>query len=158
MKPLHIFNTLSRTVEEFRPAHPPIVTFYSCGPTVYLPQHLGNMRAYVFVDTLKRVLAYNGYDVRHVMNITDVGHMTSDGDAGEDKIEKTARAEGKSPLEIANEYLALFNQDCQALNIQPPNVAQSRATGHIPEMIALIERIIANRSIRAGISNARRCR
>ena len=83
------------------------MTFYSCGPTVYLPQHLGNMRAYVFVDTLKRVLEYNGYDVRHVMNITDVGHMTSDEDAGEDKIEKTARAEGKTPLEIANRYLAL---------------------------------------------------
>ncbi|HTT76380.1 MAG TPA: cysteine--tRNA ligase [Candidatus Binataceae bacterium] len=142
MKPLYIFNTLSRTVEEFSPANPPIVTFYSCGPTVYLPQHLGNMRAYVFVDTLKRVLAYNGYDVRHVMNITDVGHMTSDEDAGEDKIEKTARAEGKSPLEIANHYLALFHDDCAKLNIQPPTV-ECRATDHIPEMIALIEKIIA---------------
>ena len=142
MKPLHIFNTLSRTVEEFSPAKPPIVTFYSCGPTVYLPQHLGNMRAYVFVDTLKRVLAYNGYDVRHVMNITDVGHMTSDEDAGEDKIEKTARAEGKSPLEIANHYLALFHDDCAKLNIEPPTV-ECRATDHIPEMVALIEKIIA---------------
>jgi cysteinyl-tRNA synthetase len=141
VKPLSLFNTLSRTVEEFRPANPPIATFYSCGPTVYLPQHLGNMRAYVFVDTLKRVLAYNGYDVRHVMNITDVGHMTSDEDAGEDKIEKTARLEGKPPLEIANEYLALFESDCRRLNIEPPAV-QCRATDHIPDMIALIEKII----------------
>jgi len=143
VKPLHIFNTLSRTVEEFRPANPPAVTFYSCGPTVYLPQHLGNMRAYVFVDTLKRVLAYNGYDVRHVMNITDVGHMTSDEDTGEDKIEKTARAEGKSPLEIANYYLELFEQDCARLKIEPPTV-QCRATDHIPAMIALIKRIITH--------------
>ncbi|HUN59161.1 MAG TPA: cysteine--tRNA ligase [Candidatus Binataceae bacterium] len=142
MKPLHIFNSLNRTVEEFGPADPPIVTFYSCGPTVYLPQHLGNMRAYVFVDTLKRVLAYNGYDVRHVMNITDVGHMTSDEDAGEDKIEKTARAEGKSPLEIANHYLALFHDDCTKLNIERPTV-ECRATDHIPEMVALIQKIIA---------------
>jgi len=142
VKPLHIFNSLNRTVEEFGPADPPIVTFYSCGPTVYLPQHLGNMRAYVFVDTLKRVLAYNGYDVRHVMNITDVGHMTSDEDAGEDKIEKTARAEGKSPLEIANHYLALFHDDCTKLNIERPTV-ECRATDHIPEMVALIQKIIA---------------
>jgi cysteinyl-tRNA synthetase len=141
VKPLHIFNTLSRTIQEFSPAKPPIVTFYSCGPTVYLPQHLGNMRAYVFVDTLTRVLEYNGYDVRHVMNITDVGHLTSDEDAGEDKIEKTARAEGKQPIEIANHYLQLFHDDCAKLNIEPPTM-ECRATDHIPEMIALIARII----------------
>jgi cysteinyl-tRNA synthetase len=143
VKPLYIFNSLTRTVEEFHPANPPGVTFYSCGPTVYLPQHLGNMRAYIFVDTLKRVLAYNGYDVRHVMNVTDVGHMTSDEDAGEDKIEKTARAEGKLPLEIANHYLRLFHYDCAKLNIEAPTV-ECRATDHIPDMIALIERIIAH--------------
>jgi cysteinyl-tRNA synthetase len=143
VKPFYIFNSLTRTVEEFHPANPPKVTFYSCGPTVYLPQHLGNMRAYIFVDTLKRVLAYNGYDVRHVMNVTDVGHMTSDEDAGEDKIERTARAEGKSPLEIANHYLALFHDDCAKLNIEPPTV-ECRATDHIPGMIVLIERIIAH--------------
>ncbi|HEX4209598.1 MAG TPA: cysteine--tRNA ligase [Candidatus Binataceae bacterium] len=141
MKPLHIFNTLSRTVEEFSPAKAPMVTFYSCGPTVYAEQHLGNLRAYIFVDTLRRVLAYNGYDVRHVMNITDVGHMTSDEDAGEDKIEKTARHEGRSPLEIADEYLALFESDCLLLNIEPP-IVQCRATEHIPEMIELIDKII----------------
>jgi len=141
VKPFQIFNTLSRTVEEFRPLSPPNVTLYSCGPTVYLPQHLGNLRAYVFVDTLRRALEFNGFKVRHVMNVTDVGHMTSDEDAGEDKIEKTAREQGKSPLEIANFYLDQFNRDCAALNIEPPSI-QSRATEHIPEMLALIERII----------------
>ena len=106
MRPFSIFNTLSRSVEEFIPQHPPEVTMYSCGPTVYLPPHLGNMRAYLFVDTLKRALKFNGYRVRHVMNVTDVGHMTDDADAGEDKIEKTARApsrnrRAKSPITIS---------------------------------------------------------
>ena len=123
MKPFYIFNTLTRRVEEFQPLNPPVVTFYSCGPTVYLPQHLGNMRAYVFVDTLRRALALNGYDVRHVMNITDVGHMTSDEDAGEDKIEKTARAEGKTPREVADFYIAQFKRDCERLNIRPSRAA-----------------------------------
>ena len=143
MKPFYIFNTLDRRVEEFQPLNPPVVTYYSCGPTVYLPQHLGNMRAYVFVDTLRRALELNGYDVRHVMNITDVGHMTSDADAGEDKIEKTARAEGKTPREVADFYIAQFRRDCDKLNIRlpaPPRLC--RATDHVDDMIALIERIV----------------
>jgi cysteinyl-tRNA synthetase len=159
VKPFQIFNTLSRTVEKFEPldrSDPPVVTFYSCGPTVYLPQHLGNMRAYVFVDTLRRSLEFNGYRVRHVMNITDVGHMTSDEDAGEDKIEKTARAEGKTPLEVANFYIDQFKGDCALLNIQlppdaaphaaphPPQSALCRATDNIPAMIGVIEEIIAH--------------
>jgi cysteinyl-tRNA synthetase len=159
VKPFQIFNTLSRSVEKFEPldrSDPPTVTFYSCGPTVYLPQHLGNMRAYVFVDTLRRALEFNGYRVRHVMNITDVGHMTSDEDAGEDKIEKTARAEGKTPLEVANFYIGQFKRDCALLNIQlppdaaphdephPPQSALCRATDNIPAMIRVIEEIIAH--------------
>lgn len=156
MKPLQIYNSLTRAVEEFVPLTPGVVTFYSCGPTVYLPQHLGNMRAYVFVDTLKRALRFNGYDVRHVMNITDVGHMTSDADAGEDKIEKTARAQGKSPREVADFYIAQFKRDCAALNIElppdapagdnpaPPQNALCRATDNIDAMIAVTVRIIAN--------------
>ena len=156
MKPFHIYNTLSRSVEEMRPANPPVVTYYSCGPTVYLPQHLGNMRAYIFVDTFKRALRFNGYDVRHVMNITDVGHMTSDEDAGEDKVEKTARAEGKTPREVADFYIAQFKRDCAALNIElppdvgpaqqaaPPMSALCRATDNIHEMIEVIERIAAH--------------
>ena len=143
MKPFHIFNTLDRKVEEFEALNPPEVTLYSCGPTVYLPQHLGNMRAYVFVDNLRRALEFNGYRVRHVMNVTDVGHMTGDIDEGEDKVEKTARAEGRSPLEVANKYLELFQRDCAQLNIvlpKPPYLC--RATDHIPDMIALITRIL----------------
>jgi cysteinyl-tRNA synthetase len=143
MKPFYIFNTLTRRVEEFQPLDPPRVTYYSCGPTVYLPQHLGNMRAYVFVDTLRRVLQLSGYDVRHVMNITDVGHMTSDADAGEDKVEKTARAEGKTPREVADFYIAQFKRDCERLNIRlpaPPMLC--RATDHVGDMIALTRRIV----------------
>jgi cysteinyl-tRNA synthetase len=145
VKPFYIFNSLTRSVEEMRPGNPPEVTYYSCGPTVYLPQHLGNMRAYLFVDTLKRALAFNGFKVRHVMNITDVGHMTSDEDAGEDKIEKTARAEGKSPLEVADFYIAQFKRDCARLNIELPEPPMlCRATDHVPDMIALIARIVSN--------------
>jgi cysteinyl-tRNA synthetase len=141
VKPFHIYNTLSRSIEEFQPQRPPEVSMYSCGPTVYLAPHLGNMRAYLFVDTLRRALQFNGYRVKHVMNVTDVGHMTDDADDGEDKIEKTARAEHKSPLEIANHYLGLFLRDMDLLKIQRPDVL-SRATDHIAEMIALTQRII----------------
>jgi cysteinyl-tRNA synthetase len=142
VKPFQIFNTLSRSVEEFVPLNPPKVTFYSCGPTVYLPQHLGNMRARLFADTLTRALRFNGYQVRHVMNVTDVGHMTTDEDAGEDKIEKTARAQGKSPREVADYYLEMFLRDTDTLKIERPDVI-CRATDHIPDMIDLIQRIIA---------------
>ena len=146
MKPFYIYNTLSRTVEEFKPLEPAVATYYSCGPTVYLPQHLGNMRSYLFADTLKRALRFNGYEVRHVMNVTDVGHMTSDEDAGEDKVEKTARAEGRTPKEVADYYTELFKADLRRLNIEFPTVPPetfSRATEHIADMIALIERILA---------------
>ena len=143
VKPFYIFNTLNRTIEELRPGNPPEVTYYSCGPTVYLPQHLGNMRAYVFVDTLKRALRFNGFAVRHVMNITDVGHMTSDEDSGEDKIEKTARAEHKTPREVADFYIAQFKQDCARLNIELPEPPLlCRATDHVGDMIGLIEKLL----------------
>jgi cysteinyl-tRNA synthetase len=142
VKPFHIFNSLSRSVEEFHPIAPPRVSLYACGPTVYLPQHLGNLRTYLNWDFLRRALELGGFKVQHVMNVTDVGHLTSDGDAGEDKIEKTARAEGIEPIEVANKYLAQFKRDCSALNIEPPHV-WCRATEHIADMIALIERIIA---------------
>ncbi len=142
MKPFYIYNTLSRSVEELKPLNPPVVTLYSCGPTVYLPQHLGNLRTYISWDFLRRTLELNGYQVRHVINVTDVGHMTSDEDEGEDKIEKTARAEGKSPLEVASFYLAMFQRDLAALNQEQPMV-WCRATDHIGDMIVLIERIVA---------------
>ena len=143
MKPFYIYNTLSRTVEEFIPLNPPRVTMYNCGPTVYLPQHLGNMRAYLFSDTMRRALLFNGYRLKQVMNVTDVGHMVGDEDAGEDKIEKTAREQKKSPREIADFYLAQFLHDTDELNIERPEII-ARATDHIPDMIALIERILKN--------------
>ncbi|MGH7906033.1 MAG: cysteine--tRNA ligase [Candidatus Binataceae bacterium] len=140
--PFHIFNTLVRAVEEFKPLRAGEVTLYSCGPTVYLRQHLGNMRAYLFVDTLKRALEYNGYEVRHVMNITDVGHMTSDEDAGEDKVEKTARAQGKSPKDVADAYFKDFRDDLELLNVELPEFC--RATENIRAMVDLIKKILAN--------------
>ncbi len=142
MKPFFIYNTLSRSVEEFHPQHPPAVSLYSCGPTVYLQQHLGNIRAYLCWDFLRRALELNGYIVRHVMNVTDVGHMTSDEDTGEDKIEKTAREQHKTPLEVANFYLKQFQDDLAAVHVEPPQV-WCRATEHIDSMIDLIARIIA---------------
>ena len=143
MKPFSIYNTLSHSVEEVKPQKPPVVTMYSCGPTVYLPQHLGNLRTYLSWDFLRRAMELNGFQVRHVINVTDVGHMTSDEDEGEDKIEKTARAEGKSPLEVATFYLTMFQRDLATLNAETPMI-WCRATDHIGEMLALIQRILAS--------------
>ena len=144
MKPFYIYNTLSRKIEEFRPLDPVAVSYYSCGPTVYLAQHLGNMRAALFVDTLRRALEFNGYAVRHVMNVTDVGHMTSDEDAGEDKIEKTARAEGKTPARgrrfLSRDVPARLRAAEYQIAARRPLLC--RATDHIPEMQALIQRIL----------------
>jgi len=142
VKPFSIYNTLSHSVEEVKPQNPPAVTMYSCGPTVYLPQHLGNLRTYLSWDFLRRAMELNGFQVRHVINVTDVGHMTSDEDEGEDKIEKTARAEGKSPLEVATFYLSMFQRDLAMLNAEAPMI-WCRATDHIGDMLALIERILA---------------
>jgi cysteinyl-tRNA synthetase len=101
---IRLFNSLTRTVEPFAPLLPGAVGVYSCGPTVYSYQHIGNMRAYVFTDTLSRVLSYNDFAVTHIINITDVGHLTSDADAGEDKLEKAASREGRTALAIAKHY------------------------------------------------------
>ena len=132
--PIKLYNTMSRKVEEFKPLIPGQVSFYSCGPTVYWYQHLGNMRAAVQFDMIKRMFLANGYDVRHVMNITDVGHLTSDEDTGEDKMEKGAKREKKSVWEVAQTYLDSFNKDTAALNIIPPTHAP-RATDYIREQI-----------------------
>jgi len=113
---------------------------YSCGPTVYWYQHIGNLRTYIFSDILKRVLVYDNFKVKHVMNVTDVGHLTSDADTGEDKIEKAAKKEGKSAEEIADYYLKIFKIDFKKLNISEPNI-WSRATEHIPEMLKLIKKL-----------------
>ncbi len=139
--PLHLYNTLTRRVEEFSPLHPPQVGLYTCGPTVYNFAHIGNLRTYVFEDILKRTLLASGYQVNHVMNITDVGHLTSDADEGEDKLEKGSRREGKSAWDIAEFYTRAFEQDLAALNIVPPTT-WCKATDHISEQIALVQTLI----------------
>ena len=135
-----LYNTMSRTVEEFKPITEGFVGMYCCGPTVYNYAHIGNLRTYIFEDTLKRVLRHAGYKVKHVMNITDVGHLTGDGDDGEDKMEKSARESGKSVWDIAKFYTDAFFKDYDSLNIIRPDVV-CPATQHIPQMIALIKRL-----------------
>ena len=139
--PLQLYNTMGRTREEFAPVHPDgMVRMYCCGPTVYNSQHIGNMRTFLFEDTLRRSLQYLGYSVRQVMNITDVGHLTDDGDAGEDKIIVGARERGMTVWEIADMFIAAFEEDLRKLNILNPAVV-CRATDHIGDMIALIRRL-----------------
>ena len=137
---LQIFNTASRTVEEFAPLNPPNVGMYMCGPTVYYYAHIGNWRAYTNSDVLFRTLSYMGYDVRSVMNVTDVGHLTSDEDEGEDKMELRARKEQKSPWDIAKFYEKYFFQHFDTLNVVAPSIT-CRGTEHIPDMIELIQRL-----------------
>ena len=133
MSELKLFNSLTRQIEPFIPVHEGEARVYSCGPTVYNYQHIGNMRAYVFADTLGRVLSYKGYKLTHVINITDVGHLTSDADAGEDKMEKMAAAQGKTAWDIAAFYQADFEADLARLNIRKP--AHPRATEYVDAMI-----------------------
>ncbi|MDQ2799319.1 MAG: cysteine--tRNA ligase, partial [Armatimonadota bacterium] len=137
MTPLVLFNTLSRRKEEFVPSDGKTVKMYCCGPTVYNYAHIGNLRTYIFEDLLHRTLQFHGWGVVHVMNITDVGHMTSDADAGEDKMLKAAQREQKSPWEIAEFYEEAFFKDSARLNIIRPDVAP-RATQHVEQMIQLI--------------------
>ncbi len=138
MAPIYFYNTLTRNKEEFKPLKKGSVKMYSCGPTVYWRAHLGNFRTYIFEDILKRVLEYNGYQVKSVMNFTDVGHLTSDADTGEDKIELAAKKEKKTAKEIADFYIDAFCQDAAALNIMPPTI-YCRASEHIKEQIELIK-------------------
>jgi len=140
MTPLVLFNTLSRRKEEFVPNDGKTVKMYCCGPTVYNYAHIGNLRTYIFEDLLHRTLQFHGWGVVHVMNITDVGHMTSDADAGEDKMLKAAQREQKSPWEIAEFYEEAFFKDSARLNIIRPDVAP-RATQHVDQMIKLIQRL-----------------
>jgi cysteinyl-tRNA synthetase len=137
------FNTLTRTKEEFIPITPGKVRMYTCGPTVYDFAHIGNLRAYVFADVLRKTLEFNGLKVKTVMNVTDVGHLVSDADEGEDKMAVAAAREQKSPWEIAEFYTAKYFEDTARLNIARPTVV-SRATDHIPEMIAMVEEIMDN--------------
>ena len=138
---MKLYNTLSRQKEEFKPIREGIVSIYSCGPTVYQYAHIGNLRTYVFMDILRRVLQYNGYELKHVMNITDVGHLVADADEGEDKMMKTARETQKSPWEIAAYYTGVFFNDIAELNIGKPEFTP-RATEHISEMLAFVEELV----------------
>ena len=137
---LKIYNTLTRKKEEFKPLKDKEVGMYSCGPTVYWYQTIGNLRTYAFSDILKRVLIYDGFKVKQVMNVTDVGHLTSDADTGEDKMEKAAAKEGKNAQEIANHYWKIFKEDFKKLNISEPDI-WCKATEHIKEQIELIKKL-----------------
>ena len=138
---IYFYNTLTKKKELFKSIEPGKVKIYSCGPTVYKDATIGNMRTNLFQDTLRRVLRYNGYELKHVMNITDVGHLVSDGDDGEDKMLKSAREEHKTPMEIAEHYTKLFFKDLERLNIENPEVV-CKATEHIKEMLELVEKIM----------------
>jgi cysteinyl-tRNA synthetase len=139
---LVLYNTLTRTKEPFAPLEPGRVRIYSCGPTVYNRQHLGNLRTYLFPDLLNRTLRYFGYPVRHVINITDVGHLTSDADSGDDKMEKAARETQTSAWEIAAKWTAVFRADLAKLHFREPDV-WCKATDHIPQQIEMIRALEA---------------
>ena len=140
---INFYNTLNKKKEEFKPLDGNTVRIYSCGPTVYKDATIGNMKSYIFMDTLRRVLKYNGYELKHAMNITDVGHLVSDADEGEDKMVKAAKEEQKSPLEIAKYYTDKFFEDFERLNIDKPEII-CKATDHINDMIKFVEKLIEN--------------
>ena len=140
---LYFYNTLTREKNIFKPIDSNEVKIYSCGPTVYKDATIGNMRTSIFQDVLRKVLRYNGYKIKHVMNITDVGHLVSDGDEGEDKMLKSAREEHKTPLEIAEHYTQLFFNDLEDLNVERPEIV-CKATEHIKEMLEYVEELVKN--------------
>lgn len=137
---IKLFNTMSRSVEIFKPLNEGEVSIYTCGPTVYHFAHIGNLRTYVSQDIMKRMFLANGYKVKHIMNITDVGHLTSDGDTGEDKMEKGSRREGKSVWDIAKYYTDVFMSDVEKLNILPAT-KYTPATQYIDEQIGLVKKL-----------------
>jgi cysteinyl-tRNA synthetase len=143
MQELHIYNTLTRKKEKFEPLEDDFVGMYVCGPTVYGDPHLGHAKSYVSFDVVQRYLRYLDYRVRYVQNITDVGHLTDDGDQGEDKLAKQARKEQLEPMEIAEKYTYKYFRDMDALNVQRPDISP-RATGHITEQIDQVRKLIDN--------------
>lgn len=136
---IYLHNTYTGKDELFTPLQKGMVSMYNCGPTVYNYAHIGNMRSFVFADTLRRMFEWNGYTVRQIMNITDVGHLTSDGDTGEDKVEKMARTQGMTAHDITLFYTDAFMRDLEALGINPAHITFPKATEHIPEQIAMIQ-------------------
>ena len=140
---IYLYNTLTSKKELFKPIDKTEVKIYSCGPTVYKDATIGNMRTNIFQDVLRRVLRYNGYNIKHAMNITDVGHLVSDGDEGEDKMLKSAREEHKTPLQIAEHYTKLFFEDLNNLGLETPEIV-CKATDHIKEMLEYVEKLMKN--------------
>ena len=140
---IYFYNTLTKTKEKFIPINQEEVTMYSCGPTVYKDATIGNMRTNIMNDLIRRVLKYNGYKLKHAMNITDVGHLVSDGDEGEDKMVKSSKEMHKTPTEIAEYYTKLFFQDLEKLNIETPEIV-CKATAHIQEMINYVQKLVDN--------------
>lgn len=140
---MKIYNTLTKKQEEFIPHQENIVNLYTCGPTVYSYAHIGNLRTYIFEDILEKSLKFLGYDVRRVMNITDIGHLENDSDTGEDKMQKAALKEHKKVSEIADFYTKKFVEDCESLNIKIPKIFE-KASDNIPFTIKMIEKIIEN--------------
>ena len=137
---LKLFDTYDRKVREFVPLEQNRVRMYACGPTVYDYAHIGNLRTYLFEDLLKRILIFNGYEVEHVVNITDVGHLVSDGDEGEDKMELASKRSGMDAWELAQFFTDAFKADLEKLNILAPNV-WCKATDHISEQIAFVKEL-----------------
>ena len=138
---LRIYNTLTRQKEDFVPIHEGKAYMYSCGPTVYNYAHIGNLRTYIFMDLFRRTLKYDGYKLKGVINITDVGHLPSDGDTGEDKMQKASREQKKTPWEIAAYYTDVFFTDLKKLNIGKPEII-AKATDHIQEMIDYVQKLV----------------
>ena len=138
---MYFYNTLTHSKDKFKPLDEKEVKIYSCGPTVYKDATIGNMRTNIFQDNLRRTLEYNGFKVKQAMNITDVGHLVSDGDEGEDKMIKSAKQEGKTPLEIANYYTKLFFRDLERLNIEIPEII-CKATDNIQDMLKVVEELV----------------
>ena len=138
---MYLYNSLSRKKEKFVPNDPSIVKMYTCGPTVYHFAHIGNLRTYIMEDVLEKALRYEGYNVKRVMNITDVGHLASDADTGEDKMLKGAKRENKSVMDIAKFYTDAFFADCEKLNIKRPEVVEP-ATNCIDEYIKIVSGLL----------------
>ncbi len=142
VQPILLHNTLTKEIAEFKPLVPGKVRMYNCGPTVYSEQHIGNLRAAVFADALRRMFEYNNYQVQQVINITDVGHLTSDADTGEDKLEKKAREEKKSAQEMAKEITDIYLKDLEMLGVSTGKIQFPRATDYIETQIELTKTLI----------------
>lgn len=139
---MQLYNTLTRSLMKLRPLRVGVISLYSCGPTVYAYAHIGNLRKFIFDDTLRRTLEAAGYEVHHVMNITDVGHLTSDADEGDDKLETGAKREGRTVWEVAAVYTEAFEADMEQINVRPPHDGYAKATDYIEQQIEMVRLLL----------------